>query len=592
MIRTTLSYCVLWVTLLGLFKTLTDVSQFKPSVHVSVGHTSAASEQFYSEPARRDTYAVVQDGEDYHTAFLPARRPHTHAALTASSAPSGSSSAQDDRLLRQSEQPPLLEIALTVPASAPDQELFSEDNRLTAGMSRVLESEEDVLGSITDHAQPSEATVLVAAYLPQQSDTSEEQAAAEPRQRTPAVVIRLQDGTQQTATAHQAQEARAGSEPVGPPPPQDASGLRRLQESIAREGQTPQVSNSASEGNVSDEQPAAQRSLSAELLALRDRLRDVLAYHLQRPEAVERRSPWGVMHALIAYGVDTEVTVGGKPVNAIGWLCWNGPCRGQQLFYLNNGELAAHVGPGVQGHEGQFLAMLAQSRVPRDFSMRVEGRQFTVQDLIEYEKRTCRPGTELTFKLIGLAHYLDTDETWTSAWGERWDIPRLIREELAQPIIGAACGGTHRMMGFSYAVRRRQKSGRPMTGQWLRAYKYVNDYHEYTFKLQNPDGSFSTNWFAGPGEFGTAERKLETTGHILEWLVYSLPEEQLTDPRVVKAVTFLTDLMGQALDYEWEIGPKGHALHALAIYDERLFGGQPGKRRVELAQHRSASASR
>jgi hypothetical protein len=53
--------------------------------------------------------------------------------------------------------------------------------------------------------------------------------------------------------------------------------------------------------------------LSRELLVLRDKVRSVLAYHLTRPEAVERRSPWGIMHALIAYGVDTEVTSGGTP---------------------------------------------------------------------------------------------------------------------------------------------------------------------------------------------------------------------------------------------------------------------------------------
>lgn len=399
--------------------------------------------------------------------------------------------------------------------------------------------------------------------------------------RRNAVVVSISDATRQRKD----QEPRAGGEPDGPAPAQDATALDKLGEKVSQNA----PAETSDEANL---EPARRMELTAELLALRDRLRDVLAYHIQRPEAVERRSPWGIMHALIAYGVDTDVTVGGRNVNAIGWLCWNGPCRGQQLMYLQNGKLQMKVGPGVQGHEGQFLAMLAQSRVRADYPIRVEGQSFTVQDLIEYEKLTCRAGTELTFKLIGLAHYLDSDAQWKSAWGETWDIPRLIREELAQPVIGAACGGTHRMMGFSYAVRRREKSGRPLTGQWLRARKYVDDYHEYTFKLQNADGSFSTNWFAGPGAYGTIDRKLETTGHILEWLVYSLPQEQLTDPRVIKAVTFLTDMMRDNLEYEWEIGPKGHALHALAIYDERLFGGQPGKRRVELAQQRSGPSSR
>jgi hypothetical protein len=189
----------------------------------------------------------------------------------------------------------------------------------------------------------------------------------------------------------------------------------------------------------------------------------------------------------------------------------------------------------------------------------------------------------LTFKLISLTHYLKSDQMWRSNDGETWDIPRLIKEELAQPIIGAACGGTHRLTGFSYAVRKREQRKEPITGQWLRAKKFIDDYHEYTFKLQNPDGSFSTAWFAGREDNGGPGRRLETTGHITEWLVYSLPKDDLTDPRMVKAVDYLANLLIDNRHEKWGIGPLGHGLHALAMYDERLFEGQPGKRAEQLA---------
>ncbi|MBM3998147.1 MAG: hypothetical protein FJ297_01165 [Planctomycetes bacterium] len=335
-----------------------------------------------------------------------------------------------------------------------------------------------------------------------------------------------------------------------------------------------------------------ERPLTAEQEVRREKIRDVLAYHIQRHEQVERRSPWGIMHALIAYGVDTQVFAGDRKVNAIGWLCYNGPCRGQQLLYLENDQLMTRLGPGVQGHGGQFLAMLAQSKVKADFPIRVEGESLTVMDLVKHEMSTCQEGTELTFKLIGLSHYLESDAQWKNTDGQAWDIPKLIKEELAQPVIGAACGGTHRMMGFSYSVKRREKSELPIAGQWLRARKYVDAYHDYTFKLQNADGSFSTNWFRGPGEYGTNDRHLETTGHTCEWLAFSLSDDQLQDPRMVKAVDFLASMLHDNLDHEWEIGPKGHALHALAIYDERVYGGQPGKRGIELAEHRKQKKPR
>jgi hypothetical protein len=345
--------------------------------------------------------------------------------------------------------------------------------------------------------------------------------------------------------------------------------------------------------SVSDtKQPIASKEpeivITPELRELRSRLRECLAYYYFRPENVALRSPWGAMHAMIAYGVDSELIAGDKRVNAIGYLCYNGVCNGQQLFYTQNGKLQTRIGPGVQGHAGQFLAMLAQSRVKTDFPMLVEGRRFTVADLIQHEKETCRPQTELTFKLIAFMHYLKSDEKWKSNDGQDWDIPRLIKEELAQPIVGAACGGTHRMTGFSYAVRKRQQRDEPFTGQWQRAKIFVDDFHGYAFRLQNPDGSFSTNWFAGRADDPTATRRLETTGHITEWLAYSLDKEQLVEPRMIKSVSYLTNLLIENREEKWGIGPLGHGLHALALYDERIFGGRPGFRATELAEARKS----
>jgi len=296
------------------------------------------------------------------------------------------------------------------------------------------------------------------------------------------------------------------------------------------------------------------------------------------------RSPWGAMHAMIAYGVDSELIAGDRRVNAIGYLCYNGTCNGQQLFHTTNKKIAARIGVGVQGHGGQFLSMLAQSRVKTDFPMKADGLDFTVADLIQFEKDSCRPRTELTFKLISLVHYLKSDDTWKSNDGQDWDIPRLIQEELKQPIVGAACGGTHRMTGFSYAVRKREQRKEELTGQWLRAKKFVESYHEYTFRLQNPDGSFSTDWFAGRADFGPPSRRLETTGHITEWLSFSLSPAELRDPKMIKSVQYLTNLLLKGRDDKWSIGPLGHGLHALAIYDERVFAGKPGQRGLELAR--------
>jgi hypothetical protein len=314
--------------------------------------------------------------------------------------------------------------------------------------------------------------------------------------------------------------------------------------------------------------------LTPELIELREKLRKALAMYHPRYQNSRDNSPWEVMHAIIAYGVDTQIRKngpGGEPVNAVGFMCYNYPCKGDQILLLNRGKVEARRGPGVQGHFGQFLAILAQSHVKRDYPMNVGGKMFTLEDLIEHEKQNCFAGEELTFKLIALMHYLDSDETWTNRDGQEWSIQRLVQEELKQPIRGAACGGTHRLMGFSYAVNKRTQRGKPIVGQFERAQKFIQDYHRYTFSLQNSDGSFSTEWFVRRGNTPDIDRRLKTSGHILEWIGFSVSDEELRDPRMIKAADYLASLLLKYDNHKWEIGPLGHGLHALAIYNRRMF---------------------
>ena len=317
--------------------------------------------------------------------------------------------------------------------------------------------------------------------------------------------------------------------------------------------------------------------LTPELQLLKKRVQSALAMYYQNWTLnTQEHSPWEVMHAIVAYGVDTKlITNGGRETTtAIGHLCYSGVCRNQPILTIRNGELYALRGPGVQGHPGQFLAILAQSYLQRDYPLYVGGERYTLEDLIQAEMRDCEAGTELTFKLISLMHYLPSDAKWTNFQGQPWSLDRLVREEIVQPVRGAACGGTHRLMGLSYAVRKREQRGEPITGIYLEAKKYIEQYHKYTFSLQNPDGSFSTQWFVRREARNDIDRRMQTTGHVLEWLAFSLTDEQLRDPRVVKAVKYVTDILLHEHYTQWEVGHLGHGLHALQIYNERVFGSE------------------
>ena len=322
-------------------------------------------------------------------------------------------------------------------------------------------------------------------------------------------------------------------------------------------------------------QPAAPPPLTKQLLALRTRVRTVLKGYYRKQLNTADNDPWEVMHGMLAYELQSRVRQGGpngNPITSVGWLCYNKPCKGQALLYVNpEGEVRAKYGVGLQGHLGQLLAMLAQCHVSADYPIHVGKNEFTVHDLIEAEKKTCYPKSELTFKLIALQHYIDLNEKWVNDQGVEWDFPRLISEEIAQPIRGAACGGTHRLSGLSLAVKKRIERGEPLDGEYARADEFVKKYQQYAFRLQNRDGSLSTQWFRGAGDEDDLDRRIKTTGHILEWLCYSLSDEELREPQTVRAVTYLSNIMYSNYDHEWEIGPRSHATHALMLYDERVF---------------------
>jgi hypothetical protein len=54
--------------------------------------------------------------------------------------------------------------------------------------------------------------------------------------------------------------------------------------------------------------------------------------------------------------------------------------------------------------------------------------------------------------------------------------------------------------------------------------------------------------------------------------VGSLDQDDLFQPRVTAAVEFLNASLAREPSREWKIGPLGHALHALTIYQERAWG--------------------
>jgi hypothetical protein len=313
------------------------------------------------------------------------------------------------------------------------------------------------------------------------------------------------------------------------------------------------------------------------------KVRRVLDSYHRRPLDTRQESPWSLLHWAIAYGVDSQVKTGasvGDTITAIEWLCCNGESAGERLLETKGDQLSLPIAPGLQGHHGQFLSMLAQSKVDESHELRVGGLEYQLRDLIAHEKRTCESGMELTFKLIGISQYTPSEKIWKNQRGESWNVRRLLVEELNQPIdrMTCCCGGTHRLFAWSFAVDRRRAEGKPLDGPWATAAGRVRSYQRRAFQLQNRDGSFSTLWMERPENAADLTRSLLTTGHTLEWMAASLPENQLRDPRFERAVNYVADVLEKNQQSRLHRGALGHSLHALSIYEHRVLGAEPGER--------------
>jgi len=374
------------------------------------------------------------------------------------------------------------------------------------------------------------------------------------------------------------------------------------QDSAVQQG--PAAQQEAGEDKAADKTPATPpvRRLPPVLVGLRDRVRQTLAAARRYPLDATQRTPSQLIDICLPFGCRTEVArrdIRGGKINGITCLCWNYPCAGYTLLTLAEGRIAARVGYGFQQHRGQLLAMLAFARVKPDYPVRVGEQVRSVADLVEYEKRACRAGTELSWTLVGLARYA-ADQTWQNDLGETWSVERIVREELAQDVLHATDGGTHRLLGLSYAVRWQAEHDRPVEGEFERAAEFLRRFEQHALAVQNADGSWGPMFLAARSAGRDPRQQLYATGHVLRWLAWWLPDEPeaavaLRSGSQTKAgageaavaaawsgeASGSTDSAGNAAPVQSNrpsasLSPRDThslmcALHALAIYDQRVF---------------------
>jgi hypothetical protein len=289
---------------------------------------------------------------------------------------------------------------------------------------------------------------------------------------------------------------------------------------------------------------------------------------------------WTVFHAILGNGLKDTMIKNPQTkerINAIDYICKGGELRGLSFVPTRTG-LDVEIRPDWmfvgQGHQDQFIAEMAQWGMPRTKKFKVAGNDYTFEDFIRHSKMraSTKKDQELSWAVVIVAQYYGTGHAWTNSDGDELRCEDLVRYENNASINEAACGGTHRLFGLTWAYYLHRKNGGKVDGVWADVDRKIADYKKLAHDYQNPDGTFSTEYFKGKARQPDTELRISTTGHILEWLALAMTDEELRAPWVQSAVNSLVLLILDMGNLQVDGGALYHAAHGLHIYHERVFG--------------------
>jgi hypothetical protein len=354
-------------------------------------------------------------------------------------------------------------------------------------------------------------------------------------------------------------------------------------------------SQSASQANKqldnlsTDKTAGAENSASSEQNAdeLRERLNDAIAGARSRRMDPKVNNAWQIVHGILCFGRDLQITVDGKPTPALPWLLNGGELKGWVLVPGEKGlkDVEEPGSKSGEGHDDQWLGYLSQCGMTLDDEIKVKDETFKVSDLVTQAQWDVHEGMEATWTVMAFSKYLPLDAKWTARDGQEWTIERLVGMEAAQDLNGSACGGSHRLYGITCALNRyiseggeavhkQLEAGKAPAG-WQAGYDKVLESIAKAHEYQQPDGGFSTNFFSRSGSSPDIALRINSTGHTFEFLVMALPDEELKADWMKRAALFLCDLLDATMDQDLECGGLYHAVHGLILYRDRLYGAAP-----------------
>ena len=332
----------------------------------------------------------------------------------------------------------------------------------------------------------------------------------------------------------------------------------------------------------SDRPPPPPPKVSVDIPPLMKNRVDAALQQIQGRDLLVEHSFWTVFHGILGVGPETANIFDsktGKREKAIEYVCRGGKLRGLEFVAKgpDRADVVTQPGSGTfQGHQDQFVAEMTQWGLPRDKKFLVQGKEMPFEAFLLYSKdrSSVNDKQELSWAIVIIAEHFGTNIAWTNERGEKLIFEDIVRYEMDQPIKDSpVCGGTHRLFGLTWALHRHLQKGGRLEGVWKEASDLTRRYMELAKKLQNGDGSFSTEYFRGPGNNQTdLTLRIHSTGHVLEWLALALSDQEVRAPWMEDAANALASMILRNSNQGLDGGAVYHATHGLEIYRNRVFG--------------------
>ena len=293
----------------------------------------------------------------------------------------------------------------------------------------------------------------------------------------------------------------------------------------------------------------------------------------RRMLSTDQHTPWQMMHALLGLREDFQLLHNGEAIYGLDWITKGQVFDNEYWFEPTQFGGRAHpysVPYAFEGHANQFLAILSMCGVDLNQEFGTSTGKVTMRGMIQNAQMTVSTKDEPTWTLWALSRYLPSSATWRNAAGESWSIEKLVQIQTSKPMRGAPCGGTHGLFALAHARNVYLRQGKPLRGVWLQAEWKIRQHITAARRMQNSNGTLSSNFFRGPKYDPDFNKRMASAGHILEFLMLALPQKELNERWVRRAIEATArDLLNNRKAFV-KCSPLYHSVNALNIYLDRV----------------------